>query len=231
MVDYVVLSRLSMPFGSSCIGPCRISMVLLFPSCSHLEAPQRRVVRLNARCGRAAMSDPRTGWADRLVRWTTTVSDGGAGRDRRDYLLQAYVRARSPVRGDLLDGGAVAGVGGRDDRGILDVAAGLLKARQRSGVLPWVLLVIGSAASLSANVAVAEPSAVGRLIAAWPSAALTALRHTTPKSRGGSHRKAHTKFRPRTPGSRNQLPDSNGPRRGCSVMPVGSASGFAAFGP
>jgi hypothetical protein len=43
---------------------------------------------------------------------------------------------------------------------------------QRSGVLPWVLLVIGSAASLSANVAVAEPSAVGRLIAAWPSAAL-----------------------------------------------------------
>jgi hypothetical protein len=43
---------------------------------------------------------------------------------------------------------------------------------QRSGVLPWVLLVIGSAASLSANVAVAEQSVVGRLIAAWPSAAL-----------------------------------------------------------
>jgi hypothetical protein len=42
---------------------------------------------------------------------------------------------------------------------------------QRSGVLPWVL-VVGSAASLSANVAVAEPSAVGRLIAARPSAAL-----------------------------------------------------------
>ena len=41
-----------------------------------------------------------------------------------------------------------------------------------AGQTPWVLLVIGSAASLSANVAVAEPSAVGRLIAAWPSAAL-----------------------------------------------------------
>jgi hypothetical protein len=43
---------------------------------------------------------------------------------------------------------------------------------QRSGLLPWTLLVIGSAASLAANVAVAEPSAVGRLIAAWPSSAL-----------------------------------------------------------
>lgn len=43
---------------------------------------------------------------------------------------------------------------------------------QRSGLLPWTLLVIGSAASLAANVAVAEPSAVGRLIAAWPSCAL-----------------------------------------------------------
>jgi hypothetical protein len=43
---------------------------------------------------------------------------------------------------------------------------------QRSGLLPWTLLVIGSAASLAANVAVAEPSAVGRRIAAWPSCAL-----------------------------------------------------------
>jgi hypothetical protein len=43
---------------------------------------------------------------------------------------------------------------------------------QRGGLLPWTLLVIGSAASLAANVAVAEPSVVGRLIAAWPSCAL-----------------------------------------------------------
>lgn len=42
----------------------------------------------------------------------------------------------------------------------------------RSGLLPWTLLVLGSAASLAANVAVAEPSVVGRLIAAWPSCAL-----------------------------------------------------------
>jgi Protein of unknown function (DUF2637) len=44
----------------------------------------------------------------------------------------------------------------------------------RGGVLPWALLVIGSVASLTANVAVAEPTLIGRVIAAWPSFALTA---------------------------------------------------------
>jgi hypothetical protein len=42
----------------------------------------------------------------------------------------------------------------------------------RGGVLPWLLLVAGSVASLAANVAVAEPSVTGRVIAAWPSFAL-----------------------------------------------------------
>jgi hypothetical protein len=42
----------------------------------------------------------------------------------------------------------------------------------RGGALPWALLVVGSAASLAANVAVAEPTLIGRLIAAWPSLAL-----------------------------------------------------------
>jgi hypothetical protein len=42
----------------------------------------------------------------------------------------------------------------------------------RGGVLPWALLASGSAASLAANMAVAEPTLYGRLIAAWPSFAL-----------------------------------------------------------
>jgi len=42
----------------------------------------------------------------------------------------------------------------------------------RGGLLPWALLVIGSVASLAANVAVAEPTPAGRMIAAWPSFAL-----------------------------------------------------------
>jgi hypothetical protein len=44
----------------------------------------------------------------------------------------------------------------------------------RGGALPWALLVAGSLASLCANVAVAEPTTIGRIIAAWPSFALTA---------------------------------------------------------
>jgi Protein of unknown function (DUF2637) len=44
----------------------------------------------------------------------------------------------------------------------------------RGGVLPWVLLIVGALASLGANIAVAEPTVVGRVIAAWPSFALTA---------------------------------------------------------
>lgn len=44
----------------------------------------------------------------------------------------------------------------------------------RGGFLPWALLVIGSAASLAANVAVAEPTSTGRVIAAWPSFSLIA---------------------------------------------------------
>lgn len=42
----------------------------------------------------------------------------------------------------------------------------------RGGILAWSLLVVGSLASLGANVAVAEPSLIGRIIAAWPSLAL-----------------------------------------------------------
>jgi|SRR5579875_595182 len=46
------------------------------------------------------------------------------------------------------------------------------RAGERGGRLPWVLLVVGSAASLAANVAVAQPTVAGRVIAAWPSFAL-----------------------------------------------------------
>ncbi|WP_182903748.1 DUF2637 domain-containing protein [Microbispora sp. H10830] len=50
----------------------------------------------------------------------------------------------------------------------------LLESRygRRGGVLPWTLLITASLTSLAANVAVAEPTLVGRVIAAWPSFAL-----------------------------------------------------------
>ncbi|WP_233508094.1 DUF2637 domain-containing protein [Spongiactinospora gelatinilytica] len=43
---------------------------------------------------------------------------------------------------------------------------------RRGGVLPWALLIVSSLASLAANVAVAEPTLIARVIAAWPSIAL-----------------------------------------------------------
>ena len=62
--------------------------------------------------------------------------------------------------------------------GMIVAASATLLAESRAGrrgaALPWALLVAGSIASLAANVAVAEPSLTGRVIAAWPSFALTA---------------------------------------------------------
>jgi len=40
------------------------------------------------------------------------------------------------------------------------------RSGDRSGLLPWALLAVGSVASLAANVAVAEPMVTGRAIAA-----------------------------------------------------------------
>src|SRR3954465_6204413 len=39
----------------------------------------------------------------------------------------------------------------------------------RGGLLPWMLLIVASLASLGANMMVAEPSLMGRAIAGWPS--------------------------------------------------------------
>jgi hypothetical protein len=56
--------------------------------------------------------------------------------------------------------------------GMIVAASTTLLAESRSGGRGGALLVIGIAASLAANVAVAEPVVTGRVIAAWPSFAL-----------------------------------------------------------
>jgi hypothetical protein len=43
---------------------------------------------------------------------------------------------------------------------------------RKGGLLPWTLLIVGSGASLAANVAVADPTMWSRIIHAWPSFAL-----------------------------------------------------------
>ncbi|MFF4989762.1 DUF2637 domain-containing protein [Streptosporangium saharense] len=56
--------------------------------------------------------------------------------------------------------------------GIIVVASMSILLANRYGALAWTLLVVGSLASLGANIAVAEPGLIGRVIAAWPSIAL-----------------------------------------------------------
>ena len=81
--------------------------------------------------------------------------------------------------------------------GMIVAASTTLLAESRSGrsggALAWALLVAGSVASLAANVAVAEPTLAGRVIAAWPSFALTASYEllTRQVRRGAAGKDAH----------------------------------------
>jgi Protein of unknown function (DUF2637) len=115
-----------------------------------------------------------TGGADGWIRWTTTGCVA---------LLALIAATVSYLHMHMLvashgQPGWVAALTPFSVDGMIVAASTTLLADSRSGgrggVLPWALLVVGSVASLAANVAVAEPTAAGRLIAAWPSFALIA---------------------------------------------------------
>src|SRR3569833_3223586 len=102
------------------------------------------------------MANPHSSWADRAIRWATTLSvvvlAGIAAVLSykhmfilvRRYGETSWTSTLLPVSGD---GMIVASS--------MTLLADSRKG-QRSGLLPWTLLVIGSAASLAANAAVAE---------------------------------------------------------------------------
>jgi hypothetical protein len=115
-----------------------------------------------------------SGRADRWIRWTTTGCVA---------LLALIAATVSYLHMHLLvelhgQPGWVAALTPFSVDGMIVAASTTLLADSRSGgrggILPWALLVVGSVASLGANVAVAEPTATGRVIAAWPSFALIA---------------------------------------------------------
>ncbi|WP_329245888.1 DUF2637 domain-containing protein [Actinoallomurus sp. NBC_01490] len=118
------------------------------------------------------MAQTRVGGTDRAIRWTTILSVivlaviAALVSYKHMYLLvrrygeTSWTAALLPISVDGMIAASSMSL-------LLDSRYG-----RRSGVLPWALIIIGSAASLAANVAVAEPSAVGRLIAGWPSCAL-----------------------------------------------------------
>jgi Protein of unknown function (DUF2637) len=115
-----------------------------------------------------------SGRTDRWIRWTTT---GCVALLALIAATVSYLHMHMLVE---LHGqpGWVAALTPFSVDGMIVAASTTLLADSRSGerggVLPWALLVVGSVASLAANVAVAEPSATGRVIAAWPSFALIA---------------------------------------------------------
>ncbi len=112
--------------------------------------------------------------ADRWIGWTTT---GCVGLLALIAGTVSYLHMHTLV---ALHGqpGWVAALTPLSVDGMIVAASTTLLADSRSGrkggALPWALLVAGSVASLAANVAVAEPTVIGRVIAAWPSFALTA---------------------------------------------------------
>jgi hypothetical protein len=114
------------------------------------------------------------GSADRWIRWTTT---GCVALLALIAATVSYLHMHLMVE---LHGqpGWVAALTPFSVDGMIVAASTTLLADSRSGgrggFLPWALLVVGSLASLSANVAVAEPTATGRVVAAWPSFALIA---------------------------------------------------------
>jgi hypothetical protein len=115
-----------------------------------------------------------SGGSDRWIRWTTTgcvtllaLIAGTVSYLHMHMLVElhgqpGWVAALTPFSVD----------------GMIVAASTTLLADSRSGnrggFLPWALLVVGSMASLAANVAVAQPTPTGRMIAAWPSFALIA---------------------------------------------------------
>ena len=115
-----------------------------------------------------------TGRTDSWIRWTTT---GCVTLLALIAATVSYLHMRMLVE---LHGqpGWVAALTPFSVDGMIVAASTTLLADSRSGsrggILPWALLVAGSAASLAANVAVAQPTATNRVIAAWPSFALIA---------------------------------------------------------
>ena len=143
--------------------------------------------------------------ADRWIRWTTTgcvallaLIAGTVSYLHMHWLVElhgqpGWVAALTPLSVDGM---------------ILAASTTLLadsRAGERGAVLPWVLLVMGSAASLAANVAVAQPTVAGRVIAAWPSFALIGayellMRQVRHSAAGAS------KPQPRKPGPQSSRP-------------------------
>jgi Protein of unknown function (DUF2637) len=162
--------------------------------------------------------------ADRWMRWTTT------GCVALLALIAGTVSYLHMHRLVALHGqpGWVAALTPLSVDGMIVAASTTLLADSRSGrsggALPWALLVAGSVASLAANVAVAEPTFIGRVVAAWPSFALTAsyelLTCQVRRTAGADHGKDDRSERPQP--DRRAATERRDPAGGLTPAQTGS---------
>jgi hypothetical protein len=154
-----------------------------------------------------------TGQTDRSIRWTTTgcVTVLALIAATVSYL---HMHMLVELHGQP---GWVAALTPFSVDGMIVAASTTLLADSRSGgrggFIPWALLIVGSVASLAANVAVAEPTAIGRVIAAWPSFALIGAYEML--MRQVRHSAAAN------PDNREQAPGARRTGRGSAQDPVG----------
>ncbi len=115
-----------------------------------------------------------TGQVDRWI-WRTTIGCVGMLALIAGTVSYLHMHLLVELHGQP---GWVAALTPLSVDGMIVAASTTLLADSRGGrpggFLPWALLAAGSAASLAADVAVVEPTATGRVIAAWPSFALIA---------------------------------------------------------
>lgn len=108
-----------------------------------------------------------TGRADRWIR-RTTIACVGLLALIAGTVSYLHMHALVALHGQP---GWVAALTTLSMEGMIVAASTLLaesRSSSRGGLLPWSLLAVGSVASLAVNVAVAQPTVIGRLIAAWP---------------------------------------------------------------
>jgi hypothetical protein len=116
----------------------------------------------------AAFAAPADVWIRRTTTTSVVLVAGIAAVVSYQHMHELAVRHGESWLGAKLIPLAVDGMIVASSMSVLHAS----RCGRRGGVLPWVLLVVGSLASLGANVAVADPTLIARIIAAWPSFAL-----------------------------------------------------------
>nr|WP_304437793.1 DUF2637 domain-containing protein [Nocardiopsis sp. NRRL B-16309] len=146
-------------------------------------------------------------WTGGDLRWVLPAGPAGqpsrradAGRDRGRGELQPHVRTRSARHGEPEWRSALFPLSA-DGMIVASSMTLLADARhgRKGGLLPWTLLIIGSGASLAANVAVADPTMWSRIIHAWPSFALIGAYELLMREFRTTAKSVRTADAPRTP--------------------------------